>query len=268
METLVKFCKPEYNILKGCHTIRFGTLEYYRDLDPSFAIADENEGKDSIHVKSLQSDTAPSESIEFLKGNGLVVKGNFHFQSCDILNEFPNCFVWCCSRVSQPVSLEQGKQFDAEYTSFYKIPNATRFAGRLGQLLKDSLKKTPISNSHFDDNAKDFIQGLSAYGWMDEIDFNVFHHNVIYCDQKKVIIDGEQLTSYANAEKIPSSLLRVFTKPKKYEENQEYRFIFLFQHKQYGVLGVQKEPVDLRIDPASRHLIDQTIVADHDKKAT
>jgi len=51
MGTLVKFCKPKHNIMKECHTIQFGTLEHYRDLDPAFApIADENEGIESTDV--------------------------------------------------------------------------------------------------------------------------------------------------------------------------------------------------------------------------
>ena len=41
---LVKYCEEEFNIEKGCNTLQLGTFQYYREKDPSFSIADPEEG--------------------------------------------------------------------------------------------------------------------------------------------------------------------------------------------------------------------------------
>ena len=50
---IVKFCKKEHNISKGCNTLQLGTFKYYRDMDPSFSIADEKEG--FIHYRGPET---------------------------------------------------------------------------------------------------------------------------------------------------------------------------------------------------------------------
>ena len=259
METLVKFCKPEYNILNGCHTIRFGTLEYYRDLDPSFAIADENEGKETTGVGSFLTDTASREAVDavqavfpFPLGEGVSL------QNCELRMTFPNCFIWCCSRAVKPISIEQGTQFDLEYTSFYEINDVGRFCRRLGELLINSL-----SSSEFANKAKNFLQGLPASE--QKVNPNIVHHDVIYVEEKRSVIDEGQIHSYTENNLLPiNPLFRpLFVKPKKYEKDHEYRFVCVFSHERYGILEARKDPVDRRIDPVSRTLIDQTLASNY-----
>ncbi len=43
MNFLIKYCRKEHNIFAECNTIRLGTLDYYREMDPAFTISDPNE---------------------------------------------------------------------------------------------------------------------------------------------------------------------------------------------------------------------------------
>ncbi|MCK4824660.1 hypothetical protein KA005_53405, partial [bacterium] len=43
MEILIKYCKEKYNIYSGCDTVQLGTLDYYREMNPSFIISDTEE---------------------------------------------------------------------------------------------------------------------------------------------------------------------------------------------------------------------------------
>jgi len=104
-----------------------------------------------------------------------------------------------------------------------------------------------ISSSAFADSTREIIQGLSVREMRHEISLDVFHQDVIYVDEKRSIIEQGQVNPYVQG--IPRPLRPLFVKPKKYAGDQEYRFVFLFQHKHYGQLAVRKDPVDIPILP-------------------
>ena len=242
MPALVKFCKPEHNILDRCHTIRLGTFEYYRDMDPSFAIADATEGSELVDIDSLDTSTASRESLAALAGSGALAAQSF----CKIENIrlnviFPNCYIWCCSRLPDPITAEQGPKFDAAYTSFYKISDERRFGEHLGSLLM-----TNITRTSFAEPALDILDRLSI-AEMGELQLVRFQHDVLYVEQKLSTIDEGNLNAYAR--EIPPLLRPLFVKPNKYANDREYRFVFLFQHLRHGPLAVRKDPVDLPVIP-------------------
>lgn len=239
MKTLVKFCKKKHNILDKCRTIRFGTFEYYRKLDPSFAIADETEGKDSLEINSVNTSNASPEAIAALAPINPV--SNIKISNIRLNVTFPNCYIWCCTRLREPVTADHGSRFDPEYDSFYKIPNATRFAEYLLSLLM-----TNITRTAFKDCAREKVDQLSI-AEMGKISLTVFHNEVMYVDEKISTIEDGQLNPYIR--QIPQSLRTVFVKPSKYFDDREYRFVFLFQHRWHGSLHVCKDPVDLPIIP-------------------
>ena len=73
----VKFFRPEHNTLNRSHTIRFGTLDYYRELDPTFSIADAEEGRESTDIVSADSDNASpkvKERLSILKGSNVSIR--------------------------------------------------------------------------------------------------------------------------------------------------------------------------------------------------
>jgi hypothetical protein len=218
MSTLVKFCKPEHNILDRCHTVRVGTFEYYREMDPTFAIADATEGRESTNISSMDTAVASPEAVAAVAAIAPLP----HIQIKDIrFNvEFPNCYIWCCTRLAEPITTALGNRFDDGYTSFYKIKDAARFGEHLMSLLM-----TYITRSAFADPARAILDGLSI-GEMGEITLNVFHRDVLYADEKLSAIDEGQLSAYVRG--IPSALRPIFVKPTKYADDREYRFVFLF----------------------------------------
>lgn len=239
MATLVKFCKPEHNILDRCHTIRLGTFEYYRNMDPSFAIADVTEGRESTIIESMDSATASSEAVA---AAALIAPlPHIHIKDIKLNVSFPNCYIWCCSKLGKPITAELGAQFDDAYTSFYSIKDAGRFSEHLMSLLM-----TNITRNAFADPARAILDELTI-GEMGEISIQLFHRDVLYVDEKISSIDEGKLSPYVK--EIPSSLRPIFVKPTKYSADREYRFVFLFIHKRHGPLAVRMEPVDLPVIP-------------------
>jgi hypothetical protein len=239
MSTLVKFCKPEHNILDRCYTVRLGTFEYYREMDPSFAIADAAEGRESTNINSMDSAAASPEAVAAVAAIAPLP----HIQIKDIRFNvtFPNCYIWCCSRLAEPITAAYGARFDNAYTSCYRIKDAARFGEHLSALLM-----TNITRTAFADPARAILDGLSI-AEMGEITLSVFHRDVLYVDEKLSAIDEGQHSAYVRG--IPPVLRPIFVKPTKYADDREYRFVFLFEHRRHGSLAVRREPVDLPVIP-------------------
>lgn len=241
---LVKFCKPEHNLLNGCQTIRFGSFQYYREMDPNFAgIADENEGRETILVNSAvgQGSQEAIETLEELTGIGA---GNHYIQFLNInfATTFRNCYIWCCSRIPRARVGSQGLRFNEEYTSHYAIKDGKLLAKCLTQLLYDSIFRIP-----FEDSAREKLNQLSRQNRLKELQIGCIHQDVVYVDEKKSIIEHGEAFPYAK--NVPREFRPIFVKTKKYSLDCESRFVFIFQHPQFGILQVYKEPYDLQILP-------------------
>ena len=131
MATLLKFCKPEHNILNKCHEIRFGTLQDYREMNPSFSIADQDEGREYTDIISADPTNTTSEALKKIPPawRGATISYSL------VETTFPNCYIWCCSMSDKPVSPEMGLIFHKEYTSYYEITDAFRFCDILVPLI-------------------------------------------------------------------------------------------------------------------------------------
>ncbi|MEO8327713.1 MAG: hypothetical protein ABI618_17825 [Nitrospirota bacterium] len=237
MEALVKFCKPEHNILNKCHEIRFGTLQDYREMDPSFSIADQEEGREYTDILSADPNNTSPEALKkippFWRGATISYSR--------VETTFPNCYIWCCSMSDKPVSTTMGLQFHVEYTSFYEITDAFRFSEYLAGLLVNF-----ITCCNFTDSSKNILQGLSVRE-MGGSSLQAIHHPVLYVPQKRSEINQGLLTTYEK--NIPEDLRPLFTKLDKYKKEQEYRFVFIFHHNRGGTLAVRKDPVQIPILP-------------------
>lgn len=133
MLPLVKFCKPEHNLSGICNTIRLGTLTYYRMLDPAFLISDQDEGKDSTFIHSVDTSTASLDAASVI--SPFFSGPNVNISGIVLKTYFPNCFIWSCSRCNSP-SIEEGAKFDQDYTSWYHIPDPCKFAEHVCSLLR------------------------------------------------------------------------------------------------------------------------------------
>ncbi|MCA9461864.1 MAG: hypothetical protein KC590_06985 [Nitrospira sp.] len=245
---LVKFCRPEHNILNRCHTIRFGTLEYYRELESKLLIADKEEGRESTDIVSVDSTNASPQVKEMFP----ILKGaNVTIQYCKSIITAQNCWIWCCSLIPQSTNDDElaskGKEFDDGYTSWFGITNRFHFAERLNDLLANSITvRDVVAESH-----KKLIENFTIRE-MNEIRV-ACHHNVVeYTDKKAHIVDKGQVKNYSDS-KLSDFLRPIFIKPKTFAHNNEYRFAFWLQHPLHGIIPVQKDPIDLPIFPISEY---------------
>lgn len=116
MFKIVKYCKKKFNIVYNCPTIQLGTLQYYRELDPNFSIADANEGIGRIGVQ----DYDPNKSSDEVK-NLLGKYAPIHMHTCAIQTTFENCLIYCASIDEGKNYFDKAKSFNAEYDSYYFI---------------------------------------------------------------------------------------------------------------------------------------------------
>ena len=236
---LIKFCKPEHNILDRSHTIRFGTFEYYREMNPEFSIADAAEGIEINNVDSMNSATSSPEAVEAVRA--IAPLPHIHIKDMQVKNTFPNCYIWCCSKVPETVSENYGDRFSKEYTSSYEIKDPMRFAEHLFSILM-----TNVTRIAFSDSSRSIIDSLPISD-MGEISLKVIHRDVLYVDEK--ISDIKEGTINPYIQEIPPALRPIFVKPTKYSDDKEYRFVFLFEHRRHGALSVRKDPMDLPVIP-------------------
>jgi len=239
MIRLVKYCKPEHNLLHGCRTIRLGTFEYYRELDPNLKIADDMEGRDSVLVKSMKTETASLQARAEI-GGIFPDRPYTHINNFNIRHTFPNCFLFCCSILSKRNRTKHAQRFDEQYTSHYMINNVVEFVQQLILILNFNIKI-----DHFSDPVRKQLKELSINEW--GINVGCYYNQVRYVPEKHSQIEDGKMQSYI--EEIPAGLRSIFVKPDKFVEDQEFRIVFLIQHPRLKVLSVSKEPVDLPILP-------------------
>ena len=244
---LVKFCKPQYNLLDRCCTIRLGTFSYYRNMNPEFTIADSTEGVETVEVASLPSGKASPEAAAAMAHGPLRVGPYSEVTNCELTTILPDCYVWCCSECKESPTDDWGKRFDNDYTSFYTIPNPQRFAEHLMFLLMHN-----VYRDTFDDSAQKVFDTFTIAD-MGNIELLISHHKVMYVDTKVSTINDGFFQTYAPT--IPPPLRPVFAKPIQYSKDREYRFAFMFQHRQHGLLPVRSAPLDLPAIPIASGII-------------
>lgn len=243
---LIKFCKPEHNPLKGCNTFRFGTLEYYRNLDPAFLIADSEEGQDSHFVEHYVNFAENKDVSDFFRSIGIIHNHpDFYMNGINLKRTYPNCYVWSCKYIEGnmcAVSTDDGFRFDKEYTSYYNISDPNSFAQFLSNILMNNFKVNNFSIQAIE-QLKDFtVADLNALG------VRCFHGRVIYVKNKQGRLSFNGLETYAR--QIPDVFRPFFVKTEKYKDDSEYRFVFEFCLPQKKiVIPVAADPLDAKYLP-------------------
>ncbi len=230
----IKYCKKEHNPLFGCDTLQLGTIAYYRNLDIDFyKIADPNEGKEHVSIKEFDPEKAIEDTKQLVNIPGKL-------KNCTIEYVCPNCYIFCLSLDPGKSRMEIAKRFDKNYESYYLIRDIRSFLNDLSTLIVNQFRL-----DWFDNEGLKIINQLN-FNEIKLVNILTFHNNVRYVDSKFHLINGQHVeTAFPKMEPI---FRQLFCKDMKYQNDNEYRLVFLFIHPKFGVIPVKKEPQLLKLN--------------------
>ena len=224
---LIKYCRREHNIERGCRTIRLGTLRSYSRDDPSFLRFDQQEGQLDVSKK-------PGVELSGAKASdftGILVRGNTEMTiaggACVTRQlRFPrNCFIYCLSQSAPDIRLARG--LDPDYDDWFAIPDKVRFISRLQkslveQLGFDDLELRPNVSS-------EYLRGICP---------QIFSGPVSY-DGRNATLDHENFDEIMDT--IRNPIEWIFRKPSHHESLKEYRIVFAVTDRAGEPIGVKTD---------------------------
>lgn len=247
----VKFCKKKYNI-KTSNTLRLGTFEYYSKMDPSFSIADANEGwmqisgfnhADKYHGSAILDLHSSQGFVDQLQLNVRVAESGDAISNVLPRVKFRNCYIFCMSLLDDAEPLNP-EEIDSDYDDFYCIDEEklAEFAAYLCQLLEQQLK---ITDLNLDLIGSPSLQDISK----SPVYITYFFQPVTYGDIASVEI--QELIDTKNSSNFFENLIKgvSFVKSNKYIGNKEVRFLFLIHSESLGVIPVHMLPKDIELKP-------------------
>lgn len=276
---LVKYCATEHNIALGCNTLQLGTFDYYRELDPTFSIADASEGY--IHYLGPEKEiVVGANDLNGVMGGVVQIAdrttigrppapknpgathvsmsgGTYEFGSDGVLRakigptfevkvHYPNCYMFCVSilgdnDVPNPSSVSE------EYDSAYLIEESN-FGGFVQLVAQTLIQQLTVEDLQPDGEfAKATVTELSA-------PFQVMttHKEVTYLEQKEIRL--QSATDFELNKYYEIYFESMFWKHHEFSSNKEYRIVFCLRHPTLGFLPVRKQPKILQLKPISAHL--------------
>jgi hypothetical protein len=241
MEEYIKYCEEKHSIKLGCPTIHIGTLAYYRELDPAFAIADPTEQSEKTIIVSSDTTNADQEVQDRLLTVKVTNGGHIVMNNCMQEVFIPNCFVFCLSKITNVNYAENASRF--KYTSYYKILDINAFAEEIAKLIIEDLRP-----DWFEDNVQELVASD-----LKSIQLCVMHKPVSYVSYKTAIVENSQITKGSH---LPNLYDRIaFSKDKKYIEDQECRLLFTFIHPSYQSLSIKIKSILLPSASLTRWII-------------
>ncbi|HHP1029511.1 hypothetical protein ACQJ1L_05715 [Klebsiella quasipneumoniae subsp. similipneumoniae] len=217
---LAKFCPPEFNVLKGCNTIRLGTLFDFR-REENEKLRDAGEGTFSYSIEFPVLTKVSKEWIGAFQiddggqiriGEMQINNGDFLIRDINISGSSHNCWVYCISK-----SIKSAGNITETHQDSWLIPSEKlqKLSEYLASLLFDSLTfadlPTYIKSQY---GLKEISHRLSLRTEIREIEYN------------------ERSRKIEKEEDLPISLIHeirdglAFVKPKSFENEQEVRIAF------------------------------------------
>lgn len=240
---LVKYCRSIHDITNGCGTIQAGTYQYYRELDPSFAIADPTEGSITFtnHGKPfvLREDQAARLGMrENFKTLHVKEGGALRIETKAV-----NCLLFCASRLrnKSDLSVARARQFDPEYDAAYVIENPARF----GRELAVALHRT-VTIENFTDATRAKLDQLPMRDWSDATARAIWD-SVRYLELREHEFDQHELQRLIKDRDFEHRVL--MCKDAKDTDQAEFRFVLFYHHPDIGFLEFKKEPVLFELNP-------------------
>lgn len=222
---LAKFCPPEFNIKKGCNTIRIGTLYDYRTIENE-KLRDAGEGTFTYSINFPKKTRVSNEWISAFQvdNNGSVHIGDmtilgdgFLVKNITLSGSSHNCWIFCVSKSNESAGNVSQTHEDKWLIPHEKI-NLLR--DYLGSLLWSSVTAKDIP-AHILENRSllEIQQNLGLYAEVRDVE---------YAERSITIADESELP----ADQIPHLRNSIpFIKPKIFEHEMELRFIFWLTYK-------------------------------------
>lgn len=260
-----KSCKTKHNISLDWDKLRLGTFQDYREMDPSFSIADNQEGftEIEIHANELMITTEQwndtigntgvlsigkkmrSELVKTVKFNdqGSSIAYNENYLTINgkltVSLSCPNVYMFCVSTTS--VSPET---ISGDYDSQYYFTEET-----IGQFIQ-IISKLIIKQFQ----TKQIDEGFNGELAKPELFCRPIFRLVDYTDDKKLILrDNKEFTINLLEETI---LKGMFEKDKnKYSSDAEYRILFPIYHKEHGIIPVKKDAMFIELSESVKDLV-------------
>jgi hypothetical protein len=248
--TTYKFCEKKFNI-KTCNTLRLGTFEYYSKLDPSFSIADADEGWMNINGFS-KTNGIHGDTVISCTENPRGVIGRVHVEVTGEGNQilsvrprlrFRNCYIYCMSTLNSD-EVPNPKDVDPSYDDYFSLDEQriSAFISNVASLLLQQIR--------FEDLALDQIGHPSISQLMETpIQLTYQTEHVTYSDARDTSIT--ELIANQYSEKYFDELLKktAFTKSANYAHEREIRTCFFLHTASVGLIPVKQDPKNIDLKP-------------------
>ena len=246
---LYKFCPEEFNITKGCNTLRFGTLYDFRNHENE-KLRDNGEGRFTYNISFPERTKVSNEWIAAIQMDvpGTIELGDFEIgrdgaivKSINMEGSSHNCWIFCGSRSSTSAG-----NISETHQSNWEIPgdNIHSFATHLTSLIWNEIKHTDLPLDLLNKySIQEIQQGL---GIATEVRPVTYGNRAILIQSEKDLPVEAILQLRAD---VP------FTKPKGFESENELRFAFFltFRDKKISIANKPKivtlRPIDKALQP-------------------
>lgn len=247
--SLYKFCPEEFDITKGCNTLRFGTLYDYRTHENE-KLRDAGEGKFAFNISFPEVTKVSHKWIAAIQMDiaGTIDMGYFEInQDCAYVKNINmegsshNCWIFCVS-----TSPDSAGNISETHQSKWEIPgeNVNSFVNHLASLIWSEVKHTDLP--------PDLLKQYSMQEIQQDLGIVTEYRSVLYANRELLIQSEEQLP----VAEIP--LVRAgipFTKTPMFQSENEVRFAFFltFRGKKISIQNnpkiVQLRPIDKVLRP-------------------
>lgn len=277
MTRLIKFCKEEYNVANGCDTLQLGTFQFYRELDPSFSIADGEEGFIQYHGPEEQI-TINAEQLNSITGGAMHITdastaGQPSFQNpggthislsghtiifedgvmrahldgeIDIKVFYPNAYMFCMS-ILEDDDVPDPSSISNEYDSYYEIDPKTigKFIEGVGTALSSQLALGDIKIDGFmEQPLANMRQPFAIQNTQGPVQY--VPETEIRLNRPEDFTENRFYDIYQES---------MFKKNQSYLGDKEFRIVFFIRHPQYGFVSANPAPKILNMKPIKQCLI-------------
>lgn len=260
---LVKYCERRFNAAAESKTIKIGTLDYYRRLDPSFTIADATEGIYSIKVVRGDGDgVLTRDQVECVSGGTVSLTSEMRLNPDGEMNltwQATNCFVFSATVLDDESQLSKAaaRAISPEYDSWYAIQSPSQFSMHIGNAILRLQRKSVLAAESLESLASSPLGGESA------LRLRMKHGRVRYVDSRELTVPAHQLDSLPDIYELKQ--WSAFLKTADHSAQSEYRFTWWIESAVHGALDVAPDPVLLKLNPFDDILTTENILIPTDE---